>query len=348
MQDTSGSRTVNNSSNDNARFAVTYLPITWLTLAGNVGQVRSHSVSSSSTSNSTGLSLNASPTDKFSINASLTESANGQSTAGFYNQSATGSSSIIPTNSYGQRTRQTAFGVQYAPTSTLSSAFSVNNTLSLIPGYDNTQSNGLDWSLTSTPQWRVGRAKDERWQFTLNGSKQATTYVGGQGNSDNHSLSFSAVAGPFGRVKTDFTLARMNFGSASYYSTGTSGGINPGTRATMTNMGSTLGGTGTTQAGVNTSLSFNADYYLGGRYTLVGRWQSLDQSAPSTTSSTSSGAYRAGTNFLQGQGSIGFNVRLTELFGFRADFNYVNVHDRDDARYSYRARTLTADLTASF
>ena len=350
LQDTSGSRSVTNSTADTSRFAVTYVPMTWLTLAGNLGFSRSYATTSATTSRSTGLSITAAPTQTLSLNAALTESGNGQSTTGYYNTSSSGSSSIIPTNSYGQRTRITTFGVQYAPTARLNGLFNINNTLSLVPGYDNTQSSGLDWS--------VNTAVSSRWQFTVTGMEQKTRYVGGQGDSSNRSLSLTTSAGPFGRVKMDATVARMNFGSASYYSSSSStSGTTPSTKAiysaigntrATTYSGTTYGGTGYIQSGDNTSLTFNADYALGRRYSLVGRWQTLDQSAPSTAGSSGTTTSRAGTNFFQGQGSLGLDIRLTEILGFRMDMNYVSLKDREDSRYSYRAKTFTADLSARF
>ena len=39
---------------------------------------------------------------------------------------------------------------------------------------------------------------------------------------------------------------------------------------------------------------------------------------------------------------------LNEIMGFRVDFNLIKMIDRQDSRYSYRARTVTADLSARF
>jgi hypothetical protein len=159
------------------------------------------------------------------------------------------------------------------------------------------------------------------------------------------------------------SFQKMNTGSALYSGTGTGipgiGGSNPGTGG----VGGVIGGGGTglgsyygfAQQSDLTIFTTRADYPIGGGKTLFLEWQALDSQSPLSTtgdggtSSTSNiGGFRYSANTRRSVGSIGMDVRLTEILGLTLQANMVHLKDKDDSRYSYRARTFNADLSARF
>jgi hypothetical protein len=277
------------------------------------------------------------PLKGMNVAGNFTDSDNGLSTAQYYNPGSANNSTIIPTNTSGQKTRSTNLSVQYLPFERLTLGMNVNRTLSLVPGYDNTQSNSNDFQINTLPA---------RWlQLTLAHVQQSVTYVGGQGDSHNRSLTLSASVGPFGRMRFNSALSQMDFGSA-VYATGssTTGGTGAGS------YDNTGGSTGNSylQSGKNLTWMVEGNYDIGRRQSLVGTWRMIDQGAPDSGNNSSNSTYRAGTDFWQGTASFGYDLRLNEIMGFRVDFNLIRMIDRQDARYSYHARTVTADLTARF
>lgn len=212
-------------------------------------------------------------------------------------------------------------------------------------------------------------------------TNQRVNYVGGQGNSGSRSLIVSASTDPIGRMVWSASFTRMHTDSALYTSaTGT--GTNPGTRAwaeqstfgqtmfgrtrqTAITTGTTGLGTGTAytgtpystlgtyQEGINTTVAMRAEYILTRKYSLTGELRLLDQKPGSggDTYNTATGAlagYRAGTNYLRGEGTLRFSIGLNDYMSFDTDFNIIDLRDRDDSRYSYRARQFTSSLRAHF
>lgn len=329
----------------------------------------------------TGFGLNFAPLQTLNLTTTWNESTNGQSTAGYYNSSASSTTSGVLasqiTNTLtGQKTRGTTYAVQYAPSSRLSFGYNGSRSLSLVPGYDNSENVASNWNLAGTPLAKL--------QLSLNLTDQKVSYVGGQGNSANKSTTVTGVVGPFGKVSLTGQLARTNYNSATYNSFGgnTIGGTGSGTiagigdnlgtggtgasvrsvgitRADSTSLLSTNSTNGYTtgylQNGTNTSWSVQSDYSIGGNKSLFARWRSVDQGTPTSTAigggTIGDGlgtTYHSATNYQQGVGTVGLEFRLTDVVGFALEMNVLHQHDRDDSRYSYRARTFNVDLTARF
>jgi hypothetical protein len=364
LQDATNQST-SDSTSTSSSLQATLTPAAWVSLTGNIGftnlksstgtsgggsssgtsSVTSTSNNNSSTSGSrarsTGLGLTLMPVRGMNIVGNFSESSNGQSLQEYYNPGSGGTSTIIPTNTTGQKTRSTSFGMQYVPFERLQLGANVNHTLSLVPGYDNTQSDSADFMVnTIVARWM---------QLNFSHVQQSVTYVGGQGDSHNKSMTVSALIGPFGRMTFNSALTRMDFGSAVY--TGSSGSGLTGGSAGGYDSGSGSGSTSGNsylQNGENLSWVVEGNYNIGRRQALVGTWRMIDQSAPTSGSSSANTGVRAGTDFWQGTASLGYDLRLNEIMGFRVDFNLIKMVDRQDSRYSYRARTVTGNLTARF
>ena len=359
--DTTGTSTssTNNSSSDTSRLQISLSPAAWISLSGNLGFSRNHFGTSADTTGSgslssardTGLVVNLIPRSNLALTASITNSTNGQSTSNFFNNTtlATGTGITIPGASTlsGQRTSATTYTFQYTPFERLSLNGNLSRSLSLVPGYDNTESKSSDMGFNF--------AMFSRLQIGGQLSNQRLTYVGGQGNSNNQSYTMTGTAGPFGKFSFTSTLQRMNFGSAiyNYGTTSTSTGIKP-----LTGLGTVLGsGTGITsgylQQGLNTIWSLRTDYAIGGNRSLFLQWQSLDAAAPqngiiNSTSTTDSLGYHTAQNYKRGTGTVGLEIRLTDIIAFTLDTNLITLRDRDDQKYSYRARAVNMDLSARF
>jgi hypothetical protein len=354
-------QSVSDSVSDSSRFSVTLTPAQWFNITGDLGFSRNRFGSSgagvtagmggsAAKARNTGLSLNLQPFPGMSLNLGMTDTSNGQSTAGFYGSTGTtggagSNGSQLGNVVSGQRTRATNLGWQYAPWRRLAFGANFSRSLSLIPGYDNSENSATDFLIDATPF--------DKLHVSLNSSRQRVTYVGGQGNSDNKSYTMNATVGPFGRMSFTSTLMKMDFGSATY-STFSNGGSAP---FAGTGVG-TMGGASTIgylQNGVSTSWTFRTDYNVGQNRSLYARWQGLSQGAPTQTvtsgssgSSGGAGAYHSTNNFQQGVGSIGLEVRLSDVVGFTLGWNTLHLTDREDTRYSYKAHSLTADLSARF
>ncbi|GAB4460266.1 MAG: hypothetical protein OHK0029_24020 [Armatimonadaceae bacterium] len=368
LQDSTSS--ITNSVATNARFSVGYIPFSWLTLNSELGFSRSESGASGSNSSNTsgfgstartlGFSMTMSPfqaweghwLQSLNLSAGLTDSENGQSTQNFYNPGSGGGGSIIPTNVSGQRVRATNLGLRYQPGDRLFVDYSFSRTLNLVPGFDNTQSGMQNVSLSyNANRW---------WVTTLTHSTANTTFVGGQGNSDSSTTSFTNTLGPFGRFEFSTALSRTRFDSATFYG---NTGNSPTRQASIGNFnnfnnpglpGGIGGGvTGISQAGTNTVLTFRTDYRFAQGRSIVAQWTSVDQASPVQSSGTGgSTGFRSATNYYQGIGSIGLDFQLMQIPGMTTSFgvflNFNTMTDRDDSRYSYRARTVTAELTTRF
>jgi hypothetical protein len=303
--------------------------------------VTASTASNGSTARNLGFTLGLRPLANMEINTSYVEGSNGQSTAGFYNSSA--SSTALSSLVSGQRTRTTTLAFQYIPWSGLTLNTNISRALSLVPGYDNTKNNTVDMGAT----WQLAR----QYQTSIGYMNQKVQYVGGQGDSSNRSLTLTGSAGPFGRMMLTTSFTHMKFGSA-VYNAGTSTGTNGGLGSNIFGSGSSTG-SGLIQDGTNSSWVLRTDYSVGGNRSLFMQWRSLDQYAPlsasgSNTFSSGGTTYRSANNYKQGVGTVGFEWRFTEIMGFSLDMNLVNQTDREDPKYSYRARSLNMDLSARF
>lgn len=353
LQDSNNSQT-NGTTSNNARLSMSYIPIEWLSLSTEFGLSRSTSGTASngtatsgaaSNARSFGFNFSATPFQRLqkhwlqslSLTGGFSDSSNGQSTANFYNPSNTGNNSIIPTNVSGQRNKMTSFGLRYAPSDRFSLDFSNTQTLALIPGYDNTENGSMSLGLTFIPASWLNN--------TVVYTTSKTTFVGGQGDSDSRSFILSNNIGPFGRIQLNSVLSLTKYNSATYL--GSSGSSNR--QATIPNIGG--GTTGLLQNGTNTVLTLKGDYMFSRNRSVVLQWTSIDQYSPLNNTQGSTGYYSA-TNFKQGIGTIGLDFKLAELPGMNTSFginlNFINLKDRDNDAYSYKARTISADINTRF
>jgi hypothetical protein len=338
--------TVSNSSNDStsdtSRIQMTLNPVAWISLSGNLGISRNRFGSSSGTNASgssssardTGLVVNLFPLPNMSLTASLTNSSNGQSTSSFFNTGG----NLNPSNTgniSGQRTNAATYTFQYSPFERLSLNGSLTRSLSLVPGYDNTENRATDLGFNF--------AAFSRFQIGGQLSSQRLTYVGGQGNSNNRSYTMTGTAGPFGKVSFTSTLQRMDFGSAIYNNTATTTTANP---MNPINPLSGIGGgtngvnasTAYLQQGINTVWSLRSDYAIGGNRALFLQWQSLDAAAPRDSFYNNNPGdalgYHSAQNYQRGTGTVGLEIRLTDIMAFTLDTNLIRLTDRDDRKYS--------------
>lgn len=343
------------STADTSRLQVSLTPSGWLSMSGSLGFSRNHYGASSSTgaagsgsstsARDSGLTVNLTPRSNLSFTATLNDSDNGQSTSSFYSTTGTTTTgttgSVTPTSTItGQRSRSTALTFQYAPFDRLSFNGNWTRSLSLVPGYDNTQSRNMDLGFSFAALTKL--------QISGQFGDQSVTYVGGQGDSSSRTYSLTGTAGPFGRMSLTASLQRMNYGSAIYSSaTGTGTGLIDGS------LGSTSGTTGLFQQGINTIFSLRSDYAIGGNRSLFMQWQSLNSAAPTTayvntTSTTDTLGTHTSQNYVRGVGTIGLDIRLTQILDWTLDANIIKMSDHDNGQYSYRAQTFNMDLSARF
>lgn len=275
---------------------------------------------------------------KLQFDLSLQDTSNGQSTAGYYNPSATtsGSTDALSGNSTGQRQKTRDLTVTYNPSQLLQLNARTTQQLQLIPGYDNTESVSTETGFVLQPREKV----------QLNGqwTKQSVTYVGGQGDSSTTTYLLNGHFGPFHRLDMEIGTMRSNFGSA-LSGLGSTGGVGTG-----------LGGLGSTnnsfsQGGITTTLLAKFTYSVGAIRPFF-QWTDLNATNPNTTSTgstgTTSGLYRTATNYRSGEGRIGVEWAFSSVISASVDARIVRLHDRDDTRYSYRANTFNFDLRARF
>ncbi|MES2463081.1 MAG: hypothetical protein V4671_21055, partial [Armatimonadota bacterium] len=306
-----------------------------------------NSSGSSSAARDTGLQVNLYPVKNMQITASLTNSNNGQSTSSFFDPTTGGSFSPNGTsNISGQRTNATTYTFSYAPIERLSLNGSLTRSLSLVPGYDNTESRLMDVGFNFAPFNKL--------QLGGQFSGQNLTYVGGQGNSNNRSYTMTGTAGPFGKLSFTSTLQRMDFGSAIYNFGGTSNTspVSPVSNIINGNTGSNGLNSTYLQQGINTVWSLRTAYEIGGNRSLFLQWQSLDAAAPRDAFYNNSPGdalgYHTAQNYRRGTGTVGLEIRLTDIIAFTMDTNIIRLTDRDDKKYSYSARAINMDLSARF
>jgi hypothetical protein len=289
--------------------------------------------------------VNLYPMQNLNISASITNSSNGQSTSNFFNPAAGTSLNPIGTsNISGQRTSASTYTFSYTPFERLSLNGTLSRSLSLVPGLDNTESRSTDFGFNFVPSNRI--------QIGGQFSGQNLTYVGGQGNSNNRSYTLTGTAGPFGKLSFTSTMQRMDFGSAiNNYST-TNTPVNPISNIINGNTTGTTTSVPYLQQGINTIWSLRTDYAIGGNRSLFFSWQSMDAAAPrdsyfNTIPGDTSG-YHSTQNYKRGTGTLGMEIRLTDIIAFTLDTNIISLTDRDNQKYSYRARAINMDLSARF
>lgn len=361
--------TANDSTTTTSSLGVQLTPAPWISLTGNIGIGRTKfgSSSTASVSNSSAKSRDLSygftltplrDAGRLTIQANFSDTSNGQSTAAFYNPltgtTGTGTTgttgtgtiangSFLPPVVSGQRTRQSQVSLQFTPWSNLTLNFGLNRSLSLVPGYDNTES--------TSNQMEISYAPWAKLQLSGQLLDQKVSYVGNQGNSNSRSYLLSSTMGPFGKLTFSTSLQRMNTGSALYY-----GGEIPGIGGSGGGTGLGGLGTGTTTTAGSfaqrqnmTILATRMDYPLGGGRTLFLQWQSLASRNPGGVTDTYAGTgYRASYNSKRSVGTLGMDFKLNEILGFTVDMNLIRLDDHDNPDYSYKARTMSADLSARF
>ena len=385
------SQSVSNSTSDSSRLQISLNPAIGhgmlLGMTGEIGFSNTNNgaaTDGAATSGNTaraknnGLGINFTPFRDLQLSSTWNESSNGQSTAGFYDAGATSASGVIASQLTstltGQKTKATTYNLQYSPSARFALGYNSSRSLSLVPGYDNSENVANNWNVSGTPFPKL--------QLNLNLTDQKVNYVGGQGNSTNKSTTVTGTAGPFGRMSFTTQFTKMNFNSATYNSfgggsvtggSGTIAGIGDGgvvstkaaaltrqstTLPTTTGVGASAYTTGYLQNGTNTSWSLQTNYDVGANKSLFARFRSVNQGTPTAanlgdgtlTGGTGSldTTYHSANNYYQSVATIGMELRLTDVVGFSLGVNILQQNDRDDARYSYRARTFNADLSARF
>ncbi|MFM7322815.1 MAG: hypothetical protein ACKO5K_15040, partial [Armatimonadota bacterium] len=338
IRDGTSSTALTDTSTSNLRFNTNWTPFERLSLAGNIGVSRIRGSSSASTANNTGLSAQwwVLP-DKLSADLSFEDTGNGQSVSGYYAGGGfLGGGGGGLGASTGQRTRSSETRFHYTPFQTLDIQFGRRAELSLIPNYDNTQSTFDNATVSFDASTTVN--------LTGTLTRQFGTQVGGQGDFNNFNYSFGVTAGDPQGLTTRLNFLRMNFGSNSFLGGGgIGGGIGGGFGGGM--------GTSLAQAGTNDIWSLRFDYPVRAIVPFL-ELQSLDASDPlasqATGPSTGAGSFRQATNYRRSEMRFGVQWNLTSILGASLNMNLVHLADRDDPRYSYRAKTFNFDVNARF
>ncbi|MBC8138701.1 MAG: hypothetical protein H8F28_22705, partial [Fibrella sp.] len=339
-----------------ARLNLSLTPAPWIQMSGALGLSRTRYGStgtsgvggSTSNANDNSFGVRLPVRDNLSFGIDWSQSTNGRNNT----QSGTGSQTGFGVAS--QRTQTTSFDTRYQPRENLELSFQIGRTLSLIPGYDNTDSNNTAFGVTFAPVP----------QFTLSGnfSSQRFQYLGNQsGNSDDTTFQLSATAGPFDRVrnafgKMTFSLAwqRVNTGSAlstGYYGDGSdlignngTGGVGSIVRSVSRQ---TSDSNFSTQQQRLNLWSLRADYPVANRQSVFLSWQGIDSYSP-LSGDTAGSSYYSASNYRRGNGAVGYTFQLNEFMGITANWNLVQMNDNERSDLSYQARALNVDLSARF
>lgn len=337
-----------NSASTNANLNVRFHPSGRLSLTGSVGTSKTRFLSSAdqsggggsgSTQTDIGLGLRYELSRALSLEWNASGGANGQSLAGFYGQSGSAA---------GQKTRNQNLSIRFAPSSGIDVLLGHRRQLSLIPGYDNSENVSTDLTATATLTPT----------FLINAQvmQQRNNYVSGSGASDNLSYALTTQHGPFGKLTLSSTLTRSayGFGGGSSSGGGLGGGIG-GVGGGFGGVGSGLGGgslTGGFSDGAMTTFGLQASYDITG-VSLFLRFASTNQtpgreSTASPGPTDALGGYHSSSNFRDGDLQVGAQWKLTDLIGATFSARLANRKDRDDPRYSYRARTFNVDVGLRF
>jgi hypothetical protein len=329
--------TLTNSSSDASRLSLTYTPRENLSVTSTVNLSKISNSTGRNNAQDNGISITYSPIQNnsreqnLSLYLTLNDSSNGQSTGllgsssgGGFGSGGLGGVGSGSTAS-GQRTKTRNLRADWRQGSKLNFQVDYLQSLSLIPGYDNSDNN----TVTSS----IGWSPKDKLQFLANVTRNNVTYVGGQGNSRNLTYLLQSQVGPYGRSRFVTALQQMDFAN--------SGGGGSSTFAAYD------------QGGKNRTLSARFDYSLKEISPFL-QWDYLDTSAPFRSNSGSGsgsnfGANNTGqTNYNQGTLRLGADYKLGDVFVVTLDARIVRQHDRDNAKYSYRARTFNVELGLRF
>ena len=354
-RDGTTAQTSTNSSSDSAQLRLNLTPRSNLTIATSIGLTNNTVAGGRSRGRDTSFATTYSPIpEKLQLQVDLTDTTNGQNLSGFYNGSG---GDTLGGASTGQRTRSRNFRLSFTPTQRLRVETGLLNQLSLIPGYDNTQSTTSDLSMDYTVSQKVKLLG--QW------SKQGTTYVGSESDSDNQNYILQATAGPYKRMNFTASAARMNFGSV-FSSLSSSSGLG--------SIGSGLGGLGSSgltggfgQNGLTNTLVLRSTYTVSlkqrsrdsaapARETPLlpfFEWRLLNASSPKATGTTpstgtGSSSFHNALNYRNNELRLGTEWGVSSLLSASFDIRFVQMTDHDSPQFSYRARTLNFDLKARF
>jgi hypothetical protein len=336
IQNGNANANMTNGASTNIRFNTTFTPSTRLSLSSNLGTSRNRSGGTASSANDNQMSLLywIAP-DKVQLDVQLSDSQNGQSLDGFYGNGGSIGGGTNGLTSTGQQTRTRDIRLSFTPTQAIRAEVRRSSSLMLVPNFDNTDMTSNDLLLTYSPSA----------EFNVNAtvSQQIGRYVGGQGDFDNTNWSFTTTHGrPDGlQVRTGFM--RMNFGSSTMMGGGGIGGIGGGFG------GGIGGGSFSMQQGTNDVITVRVDVPAK-RFVPFVELNDLNASNPLANSpgSGSQGAYYASSNYHRTEARLGIDFRLTQLFGATLDVRFARLRDRDNAAYSYSARTFNFDVSARF
>ena len=341
------SGTTTDSASNLANLGVRYALNARLSVNGSLGLSKTSYLSggtdttsgNGTTQRDLGMGLRYQITPALLVEWTGSEGANGQSVAGYY--AAAGGVGGTGTST-GQKTRNQNATVRFSPTEKLDLSLSHRRQLSLIPGYDSTENVSTDLSATAniSPTFVLGAQV----------AQTNNTYVSGGGKSDNLSYGITTQHGPFGKLTFNTSLSRYSYG-AGLGSLGTGTGTGTGVGA---GIGGGLGG-GTSSFGasdgITNALGVRANYDLPGASLFLlysNTNQSPSGSATGTGNSLSGSTYHSSSNFLDNDFQLGAQWKLTELVGMTFSTRLANRKDREDAQYSYRARTFNVDFGLRF
>ncbi len=351
-----------NSSSDSAQVRLSLTPSSNLTIASSVGLTTNYSGGGTFRGRDTSFSTTYSPLpEKLQLQLDLTDTANGQSLSGFFNAS---SGTTLGGASTGQRTRSRSLRLSFNPSERLRIEGGYIQQLSLIPGYDNTESRTTDLSLDYS--------LSEKIKLLGQWSKQGTAYVGSTSDSDNQNYIFQATMGPFKRANFTFSAGNTNFGSV-FSSSSTGGGIGGGLGGIGGGLGGIGGGlsgaSGFGQSGLTTTFVLRSTYSVTlsqpsrqkdapRRETPVLpflEWRLLNATSPQSETGTGTGGGSTGglgfhnaLNYKNNELRVGTEWSVNSLLGASLDVRFIQMSDRDTPQYSYRARTVNFDLRARF
>lgn len=358
---TYGSASSTDSSSDTGRITVSLNAFSWLRINGGTGISRTK-YGSSGTAGAAGSGSEARDSnlgfafpvrDNLSFGLIWSESANGRS-------DTTDTQSQLGYGVASQRTRVTTLTSQWQPRENLDLSFQIGKSLSLIPGFDNSDNSNMAVGITYAPV--------PEFTFTGSMNKQSLRYLRGQtGNSSDTTFNLAANVGPFPRAGS--LLGKMSF-SASWQSVRTGSALassfgnnsNPDILGTGVSTGNTLGINQFTraysrQAVTNNAISqqeqrlnllrLRADYPIASRQSLYLQWETIDSFSP-LTGDTAGSSYYSASNYQRSNGAIGYDFRLSELLHLTTNWNVIRLNDWERKDLSYQARSFSMDLSAGF
>ncbi|WP_309688610.1 hypothetical protein [Armatimonas sp.] len=366
-RDGTTAQTTTNSSSETAQLKLNLTPGANLTFSTSVGLTSNRSGGGLFRGRDLAFSTTYSPLpEKLQLQVDVTDTTNGQNLSGFFNAGSglDSGNTGLGGASTGQRTRSQNARVSFTPTPRFRVETGFIQQLSLIPGYDNTESKTTDLSLDYT--------LNEKFKLLGQWSKQGTTYVGSTSDSDNQNYILQVMAGPYRRMNFTVSGARMNFGTA-LSNFGTGGGIVSGIGSGLGQVGGGVS-SGFGQSGVTTTFVLRSTYAVSLQQRAKGEskegtsretpllpfleWRLLNASSPAATgtgtgtgtgSGTGSiGGFHNALNYLNNEARVGIEWAVSSLLSATFDVRFIRMTDRDTPQFSYNARTLNFDLRARF